>query len=159
MVVLVMLGAAGCQSQGSGAVTFDDGYVKAMPAGEMTAIFGVISNDTGADVTVVSASSEAAETVELHEMVMQDGQMVMRERAGGFVIPAGESMSLEPGGLHLMLIGLTSEIRAGDQVSATLTLADGSTIEVTATGRDMSNAQESYDPESQHGGFLAREGR
>lgn len=145
-VVIALLGAiTACQSAAA-PLTVNDPYVKAAAAGEMTAIFGVLHNTTGSDLTVTSASTDVATTVELHEMVMDNGRMVMRPRAGGFVVPANGNLALEPGGLHIMLIGLKKALAAGDQVSATLTLSDGRTITLSATVRDMANAKESYHP-------------
>src|SRR5438128_2280212 len=70
------------------ALTVKDPWVKAGPAGEMTAAFGVLSNGTGADVTVTGAESPVS-PMELHEMTMKDGKMVMQPKEGGFVIKAG----------------------------------------------------------------------
>jgi copper(I)-binding protein len=155
-VLLVLL--AGCggaapaasSSPSAGGLTIRDSYVKAAPKSgsmPMSAIFGVLTNPTGRDITVVSGASDAASTVELHEMVMAGGKMKMQPRDGGFVVPANGELALEPGGLHLMLIGLTRDIRAGETVSATLTTADGRTVAVQAVGRDLPNANESYAPE------------
>lgn len=134
---------------GSAGLTISDTYVKsAAKEGDMamSAIFGVLSNPSDRDITLVSGSSEAASTVELHEMVMQGGAMKMQPRQGGFVVPAGSTLPLEPGGLHVMLIGLTRDIEAGDTVSATLTTSDGQNLDITAVGRDLANANESYAP-------------
>jgi len=138
-----LLVVAGCRTASDG-LTVDDPYVKAAAAGEMTSVFGRLVNSGPDDLTVVSASSDAAESVELHEMVMADGAMVMREKPDGFVVPAGETVELEPGGLHVMLIGLSGDIEPGAQVTVTLTLSDGTEVELTAQAREMANAQESY---------------
>lgn len=64
-------------------VVLEDGWVKAAESG-MSAAFGELVNSTGADVTVVSVSTPAATSTELHETVQDDaGQMVMREKQGG----------------------------------------------------------------------------
>ncbi|MFX4273964.1 copper chaperone PCu(A)C [Propionibacteriaceae bacterium Y1685] len=154
LLLVAVAGVAGCQAadDGGDSVAVQDAFVKAMPQGEMTAIFGVIDNPTDEEITVESVSGDVAERVELHEMVTENGTMVMREREGGFVVPAGESLSLEPGGLHIMLIGLTRELKAGDEVQVTLHLAGGDTVDVRATARDMANAQESYDPDGEGSG-------
>lgn len=150
-VVLALLGAiTACQPTTGAPLSITDAYAKAMPAGQMTAIFGRIQNTTGQDVTVVSATTEVAASTELHEMVMDGGRMVMRPRAGGFVVPANGTLDLSPGGLHVMLIGLKQDLVAGQQVTTTLTLSDGSTVVFTATVRDMANAQESYEPTAGH---------
>lgn len=155
---VVLLLVAGCGSSAptasnppsSAGLSVSDGYVKATPktgAMPMSAIFGVLANPTDHDITVTSGASDAATKVELHEMVMQDGKMKMQPRNGGFVVPAHGELILEPGGLHVMLIGLTRDIRAGDMVQATLTTTDGASLAVEAVGRDLPNANESYAPE------------
>ena len=83
--------------------------------------------------------------VELHETVANDsGEMVMQPKEGGFVIPAGGTLTLEPGANHIMLMGLAKPIVAGDEVSFTLTFADGSTYTFTAPAKDFTGANENY---------------
>ncbi|MFD5224713.1 copper chaperone PCu(A)C [Microbacterium sp. NPDC058342] len=124
--------------------TITDAWVKAAPDG-MTAAFGVLGNPTGEDVTVVSARTDSAKTMELHETVANDaGAMVMREIDGGFAIPADGDLALEPGGNHLMMMGLTAPLRAGEEVSFTLTFSDDSTMSFTAPVKDYSGANEEY---------------
>lgn len=133
-------------------ITVSDAWVKAVSDGDMTAAFGELSNDSDAEVTIVSASTDAASMMELHETVPNDtGEMTMREIDGGFVIPAGGTFTLEPGGNHLMLMGLKSDIAAGDDVSITLTFADDSTLEVTAPAKDYSGANENYEDDDSMG--------
>jgi periplasmic copper chaperone A len=127
-------------------LTIKDPWVKAAGAGVMTAAFGVLTNDTGADVTVVSAESPAS-PMELHEMTMKDGQMVMRPKEGGFVVKAHGTHELGPGGDHLMLMKPATAIVAGDEVSFTLKLADGSAVPFTAVVKPFAGAGESYAPD------------
>lgn len=128
-----------------GAVVLEDGWVKAAESG-MSAAFGEVVNSTGADVTVVSVSTPASTSTELHETVQDDaGQMVMREKEGGFTVAAGESLSLAPGGNHLMLMGLVGPLQAGDEVDLTLTLADGTSVDATVPVKDYSGANETYE--------------
>ena len=128
----------------SESVSITDAWVKSADEG-MSAAFGVLSNDGDADVTIVSASTEASPMVELHETVANDaGEMVMQPKEGGFVIPAGGTLTLEPGANHIMLMGLAKPIVAGDEVSFTLTFADGSTYTFTAPAKDFTGANENY---------------
>jgi copper(I)-binding protein len=112
----------------------------------MTAIFGTLDNPTDQDVTVVSGTSPIAGTVELHEVVESDGGTTMRPKAGGFTVPAHGRHVLQPGGDHIMVMGLKQAVTAGDTVTATLTLKGGATVEVSAIGKDFAGAKESYDP-------------
>lgn len=124
-------------------LTVADAWVKAADSG-MSAAFGVLTNPTDADVTVVSATTAASSRVELHETVMSDGKMVMRPVKGGFVVPAHGSLKLAPGGNHIMLMGLAKPIAAGENVTFTLTLADGATVPFTAPAKDFAGANENY---------------
>lgn len=131
-------------------VTISDAWVKAAESG-MSAGFGELINDSDTDVTVVSATTEAASMVELHETAADDGgQMVMREVEGGFVIPANGALTLEPGGNHLMLMGLTAPLAAGEEVEVTLTFSDDSTYAFTAPVKDYAGANETYEGEDTH---------
>lgn len=126
-------------------VSMENGWVKAAESG-MSAAFGELENTGSSDVTVVSATTEASTSLELHETVENEaGEMIMREKTGGFVIAAGDRLSLEPGGNHIMLMGLTEPLRAGDEVTFTLTFADDSTYEYTVPAKDYAGANENYE--------------
>jgi len=127
------------------AVTISDAWVKSAESG-MSAVFGELSNDSDQDVTVVSASTEASSMIELHETVENDsGEMVMGRKDGGFVIPAGGTFDLEPGGNHIMLMDLTDPLEAGGDVTFTLRFSDDSTYEFTAPVKDYAGANENYE--------------
>lgn len=160
-VTAMVIGTAGCGSSDSssdagpgpsastsiaaGAVTVRDSWVKAADTG-MTAAFGTLVNDGDTDVTVVSAASSVS-PVELHEMNIKDGRMVMQPKAGGIVIKARSTQVLEPGGDHLMLMDVSRPVRAGDEVSLTLTFADGRTVRFSAVAKPFTGAGESYAPD------------
>ena len=132
-------------SAGASTLTVKDPWVKAGPAEEMTAAFGMLVNDTDADITIASAESPAS-PLELHEMTTKDGAMVMQPNQGGFVIKAKDTHELAPGGDHLMLMKPAAEIKAGDEVAFTLKLADGRTVAFDAVAKPFAGAGESYDP-------------
>jgi copper(I)-binding protein len=133
------------RSPAAAVLTVKDPWVKATDAGVMTAAFGVLVNDTDADVTVTRVSSPIS-PMELHEMAMQDGEMVMRPKESGFVVKARSTHELGPGGDHLMLMNPRSAIEAGDEVTFTLTLGDGSAVPFTAIAKPFAGAGESYAP-------------
>jgi hypothetical protein len=95
------------------------------------AVFMVLEN-RGGDDRIVAARSEAAATVELHTHVMEDGIAKMRALENGVPLPAGATVALERGGLHVMLIGLTAPLEPGDRVALTLVLESGAEIAVEA---------------------------
>ncbi|MEC5193360.1 MULTISPECIES: copper chaperone PCu(A)C [unclassified Arthrobacter] len=136
--------AVATPASASAALAVNQPWVKAAASG-MTGGFGVIKNTSDADITVTGASTPAARMVELHETVAgPDGAMQMRSKEGGFVIPAGGELILEPGASHLMLMGLTAPIVAGSDVTFTLELAGGGSFEFTTVAKDFSGANENY---------------
>lgn len=125
--------------------TIENGWVKAADSG-MSAAFGELVNNGTQDVTVVSATTEASKMVELHETVASDaGEMVMREKDDGFVIPSGKRLMLKPGGNHIMLMGIMKPIKAGEEVTFTLTFSDKSTLTFSVPAKDFSGGNESYE--------------
>jgi copper(I)-binding protein len=94
-----------------------------------------------APVSLIGGASPAAERVELHTMAMDKGVMVMR-RVDEIPVRPGQPVQLKPGGLHVMLIGLKSPLKAGERVPLTLQVrqADGRVDELVlqAEVRDAS---------------------
>ncbi|MCG8429014.1 MAG: copper chaperone PCu(A)C [Chromatiales bacterium] len=109
-----------------------DPFVRAVPPGQKnSASFMKIMNHSGKDQAVVGAESPVAEVVELHTHTMVDGMMRMRQ-VEKIDLPAGETVVLQPGGLHVMLIGLKQDLMPGKDVDVTLKFDDGSTKQITA---------------------------
>ena len=92
--------------------------------------FMTITNTGTEDDRLVSAASSVAARVELHEMAMEGDVMKMRPMAEGIVIPAGETVSLEPGGLHVMFMGLSAPFIEGEAVTVTLTFEKAGSVDV-----------------------------
>jgi copper(I)-binding protein len=120
-----------------GALTVQDPYARAVPPGQPnSAVFMRVVNGGDAPRALVGGKSEAAEVVELHTHTMEDGMMKMR-RVERIEIPAKGAVSLEPGGLHVMLIGLKRNLAPDDSVALTLNLDDGSALHVQAPVREV----------------------
>lgn len=90
----------------------------------MMAGFGRLSNACDGPVTVVAVRSEAFADVSLHRTSNEGGVSRMRE-VPALRLEAGESATLAPGGLHLMLMHPHAEVREGDSVTVRLELDDG----------------------------------
>lgn len=114
------------------AVTVSEARVRLMPPGSpATGAFLTLTNTGDAPAAVVSAESTAAKTVELHTHVQEDGMMKMRQ-IPRIDVPAHGETVLQPGGLHVMLIGLTAPLHKGGTVPLTLVFEDGSRFDATA---------------------------
>lgn len=129
------------------AVAVSDAWVRATAGTEdpsMTGAFMAIDNEGEEDVSLTGASSPVAGKVELHEMAMSDGTMVMRRIEGGILIEAGFGQVLMPGGNHVMLMGLSEELAAGDEVDLVLEFSDGSSQELTVPVKEFTEEEGHY---------------
>ncbi len=97
----------------------------------MSAAFMEISNNGSSDEVLMSANAEIAGTTELHEMINENDQMKMR-KIDSISIPAGGSVELKRGGLHVMLIDLKKLPVAGEKVMITLHFKGSGEIVVEA---------------------------
>ena len=96
--------------------------------GPVSAAYMVIQNTGGAD-KLVSASADVAEVTEIHETKdMGNGMMGMQSVQGGLDIPANGSVTLKPGGYHIMLMKLKQELMPGQTIKVTLKFQSGREI-------------------------------
>ena len=72
-----------------------------------------IMNKGAAPDRLIGASTSVAGKVEVHEMAMKDAVMTMRPVPGGLAIEPGKSVTLAPGGYHLMLTELKAQLKQG----------------------------------------------
>ncbi len=97
------------------------------------AVYMHIVNNSAADDALIDAAIDGCGTIELHEMINDNDTMVMRQVEGNRIpIPAGETVMLQRGGLHIMCIGKTGEFTIGQSVPVTLTFEKAGTMEVMA---------------------------
>lgn len=106
------------------------------PSKDQTALYLELENHSAQNRAVVSAVSDAAEKVELHEMKME-GKMMRMSPVAQIDVPANGKASLKPGGFHLMMFGLKGRPAEGDTIRVTLKLDNGATVPVTATVRQQ----------------------
>lgn len=118
-------------------ITAHDAWVReAPPSRKQTALFVTVDNASKTTRSIVSATSDAAEKVELHEM-LRDGGMMRMSPVKSIEVPAGGKAELKPGGLHIMLFGLKKPAIDGDTIRVQLTFDDGATVRVVAPVRKM----------------------
>ncbi|NCC27624.1 MAG: copper chaperone PCu(A)C [Gammaproteobacteria bacterium] len=121
----------------SAEVSIGDPYARAVPPGQPnSAVFMSLTNQSGQAQALVGAESRVSEIVELHTHVEEDGMMRMR-RIEQIEVPAGETVTLKPGGLHVMLIGLKQTLEPDDAVELTLIFDDGSRVPIQAPVRKI----------------------
>jgi copper(I)-binding protein len=107
-------------------------FTKAMLPGQpVGGGFFTVKNSGKVDDKLVVVSSPTAGQVQMHEMAMQNNVMKMRELKDGIAIPAGGTVKLAPGGLHLMFQKVKAPFKQGESVPVTLTFEKAGKIDVT----------------------------
>lgn len=115
-----------------GTLKIDHPWTRATPPGAKTGGgFLSITNTGDTPDRLTGGSSPLSEKLEVHTMTMDDGVMKMRELKDGLEIPAGATVTLKPGGNHLMFIGLDQPISMDEKVTATLDFEKAGQVEVT----------------------------
>jgi copper(I)-binding protein len=111
------------------------------------AAFMQIANDGKAD-RLIEARSDIARKVELHIHIFDNGIAKMREVEGGIPLPAGETVNLQRGGLHVMFIGLTRPMTSGESFPLTLVFENGEEKMLSVT---VDNERRPDQPMTGHG--------
>lgn len=116
----------------AGDITIDHPWSRAAPAAAKVAGgFATITNSGSEADRLLSASGEIAGRAEIHEMAVDaNGVMTMRPLPEGVEIPAGATVELKPGAIHLMLMELISRPKEGEKFKGTLTFEKAGAVEV-----------------------------
>jgi len=108
------------------------------------AAYLTVRNAGAADDRLIGVASEVADRAELHGSEMQDGVMRMRP-VEAVEVPAHGQAALEPGGLHIMLIGLKAPLEEGGSFALTLTFENAGEVEVVTTIEDIAHGGAGHD--------------
>lgn len=137
LIGFCLLAGFASATQAAMSLNTDDIWLReSVPGAENGAGFGALINTSDNDVVIVGAHSEVAGDVEIHQHVSRNGQMRM-ESIEALTVPADEEVKLQPGGYHLMLLGLKQPLTTGDEHQITLLLASGEAITMTAMVRPL----------------------
>lgn len=138
LVFIAIMLLAGCSSSGGDSgISVQDVWVRNSPMMERAgAAYMVIENSGTTEDRLLSASVDFANTVELHETKEVDGMMEMSP-VEAIPVPANGSVEMAPGGLHVMLIGITEELTPGQKVTLLLNFENAGEIEVEAEVKDQ----------------------
>jgi len=113
-------------------LTVSEQYLRATPPhAKNSAAFLTITNHTNNTIKLIAATSDIAKRVELHSHIKQDGMMKMRQ-VEAVQITANSSTSLQPGGYHIMFLGLNNNLFEGQSVKVTLYFDNGNELNIDA---------------------------
>jgi hypothetical protein len=121
------------------AVTATGAWVRGtVPAQKTTGAF--VTLESSDEAKVVGVQSPASQSAEIHASEHRGGVMHMHA-VDSLPLPAGKRVEMKPGGFHVMLVGLTRPLGAGDKVPLTFTIEDAkgqrTRIEVSADVRPL----------------------
>lgn len=137
LLISLFLAAIAGPALADSALSVHAPYVRLMPPGiKTTGSFMLIKNDGNDDRRLVRAESPAANIVELHTHLNENGVMKMRP-VPHIEVKAHGQTELKPGSFHVMLIELTAPLNEGDKVPITLKFDDGSSIAIEAPVRKL----------------------
>lgn len=131
LLLAAMLAMPACAAD----IKIENAWVRA-PAPGQAVVGGFMDITSPVEARLVAAQSPVAAVTELHEMGMKQGVMTMRA-VSHIALPAGRTVKLAPGGLHLMLIDLKKPLKPGDKVPLTLKLESGKTSRTLAVEAEV----------------------
>ena len=152
LIYLIALALAACGGSTTDTIQVEDAWVRAAAMPEMelnsnssmsssghmgggnSAAYMLLRNSGDETDRLVSATSDVAKSVEMHISQTEDDVTSMRP-VEYIEVPAGGETELKPGGLHIMLVGLKHELKAGDTVRLALTFEKAGTLSVEAEVR------------------------
>jgi hypothetical protein len=106
-------------------------WARATPKGAKSgAGYMTITNKGTTPDRVSCVSSDASAQCQIHSMTMEGGVMKMRPVEGGLEIKPSETVTLAPGGFHVMLVTLKHPLETGQTVKATLKFDKAGTVDV-----------------------------
>jgi copper(I)-binding protein len=122
-------------------VSISDGRMFLAPVpGNPAAVYFTLANESDTDRTVTQAEVQGAQTASLHH-TMTSGEISQMHELPGLAVPAGETVTLTPGGMHVMAEGLEPSLAPGGTTQVTLTFSDGETVSFPAEIRAAGDAR------------------
>ncbi|MEC8654030.1 MAG: copper chaperone PCu(A)C [Pseudomonadota bacterium] len=135
-LTLMVMSGMNAIAAASDRFSFSEMQLRATVAGmASSAAYLKITNNGISDDRLIAAKAAIAQRVEIHSMEMDNGVMRMRAINGGLFIAAGESVTLAPGGLHIMLMGLTTDLVPNTKHEIILVFEKAGDVKLTGTAK------------------------
>lgn len=153
----VMAGAAFAHEYKVGELEIVHPASRAMvPGAKVGGGFMTITNHGKADDRLVSITSPATPDVQLHEMAVTDGVMKMRQMKDGIPVPAGKTVELKSGGLHVMFMDVKTPFKEGDKVPAVLHFEKAGDVNVEFFVGPANGAEKKHDMKDMKNGEMPK---
>ncbi len=133
VVILMARLTSAAEPQAAGIAVSDAWARASLGQAAKSAAYMTIANNGDAEDRLMGARAEVSKTVELHRTFEEGGVMRMRAVADGIPVPAKGAVKLEPGGYHIMLIGLKQPLAKGQSFPLTLSFEKAGDVEVAVS--------------------------
>jgi copper(I)-binding protein len=120
---LLLHACAARTAEGTESIEIRDAWSRPASQGDNGAVYFVIENHTFDRHEMTGAASDVAQAVEIHESRM-DGDVMQMHHMSSVSLEPGAEVTFEPGGLHIMLIGLQQDLKEGEHFEVTLQFRD-----------------------------------
>jgi periplasmic copper chaperone A len=132
-VLIIGLLLNSCAAPATEGVEVRDAWARPAAQGGNGAIYLVIRSPSADEL--IGVASEVAEAVEMHESIMSGDVMEMHQLMS-VPLPAGEEVTFDPGGLHIMLVGLKQDLKIGDAFEISLRFRNHEALRVSVAVKD-----------------------
>jgi periplasmic copper chaperone A len=130
LILAAALALAGAAPAPASDIVVSQAWSRATPkAAKVAGGYLTIENHGAVADRLLSVSSTAATKVEIHQMATQDGIMTMRPREQGLLIPPDATVTLAPGGEHVMFVGLAAPFEEGQRIPVALSFEHAGRID------------------------------
>ena len=135
-LTLVIFDGLRGEAQASDTFSFSEMQIRATASGmQSSAVYLEIANIGPVDDRLIAVTTAIAQRAEIHLMEMVGSVMRMRVSESGLAIDAGDSVTLAPGGWHIMLMGLTTDLAVGSKHAVTLVFEKAGHVTLIATAK------------------------
>ncbi|MDP4023043.1 copper chaperone PCu(A)C [Methylobacterium sp. NEAU 140] len=134
LMLAATIGASPAHDYAAGALKIGHPWSRATPAGAKVAGGYLTITNTGREPDRLTAAAlDGASRGEIHSMTMEGNVMKMAPVTGGLEIKPGETVTLKPGGYHLMFLDLKAPLKKGEPAKGTVTFERAGTVPVEFT--------------------------
>ncbi len=134
---------------GIGKIETHQAWARAAMKGENSAVYFVLHNHSSQPDDLIGAACDCAQVVELHQTVMEGNVMKMQPVAS-IPLAAGEEVTFQPGGLHVMLINLTRDLKENEHIDLVLKFKRSGELRVKVPVKQAGSQMEGQDHDHQH---------
>jgi copper(I)-binding protein len=132
-VLVIAFLLSGCAAPAAEGVEVHDAWARPAALGGNGAAYFIIRSSAADEL--VAVTSEVAEAVEMHQSLMSGDVMEMHQ-LHSVPLPQGEEVVFEPGGLHVMLVGLKQDLKLGDEFEITLQFENHEDLKIMVPVQD-----------------------